>query len=365
LDLPRSVKVEFNDAIRLQVLEHSTESFWEGLGYLKTYKAEHGDCRVPSEFKTNDGYALGWWLGSRRSEYRMGVLTQERIDALDALAVIWDELEHDFQEGLNRLAAYKAECGHVRVHANFKTEDGYNLGSWASSRRTNYRRGVLTQERIDALGALGFIWDAPEEKFQEGLSHLSAYKTEFGHCKVPNKFKTDDGYRLGGWVGRCRRFYRNGRLSQERADALGALGFVWDQLDEDFQEGLTYLKAYKTEHGHLRVLQNFKTEEGHNLGTWVGSRRADYKKGVLTQERIDALGALGFIWDQLEESFQTGLGYLSAYKAEHGDCVVPATFKAEDGFALGSWCAHRRTDYKNGKLSQERIDVLKALGFDL
>ena len=66
-----------------------------------------------------------------------------------------------------------------------------------------------------------------------------------------------------------------------------------------------------------------------------------------------------------EDKYQRGLGYLKAYKAEHGDCKMPPSFKTEDGFNLGSWCSSRRQDYKKGKLSEERIDVLEALGFDL
>jgi hypothetical protein len=82
-------------------------------------------------------------------------------------------------------------------------------------------------------------------------------------------------------------------------------------------------------------------------------------------ERIAALEELGFVWDPLEEDYQRALGYLKAYKAEHGDCRVPQSFKTEDGFNLGNWCANRRKAYKKGKLSQERIDALEALGFDL
>ena len=109
---------------------------------------------------------------------------------------------------------------------------------------------------------------------------------------------------------------------------------------------------------------HFKTEHGFPLGNWCASRRNLYKNGKLSDERIDALEALGFIWDQLEDDFQIGLGYLKAYKAEHGDCRVPRRFKTEDGFNLGTWCSSRRKDYIVGRLSQERIDALEALGFD-
>ena len=90
LDLPRSVTAGFNDAIRLQLLEHSTESFWERLGYLKAYKAEHGDCMVPDRLKIEGGFRLGWWVKRRRNEHKNERLTEDRVDALDALGFVWD-----------------------------------------------------------------------------------------------------------------------------------------------------------------------------------------------------------------------------------------------------------------------------------
>ncbi len=163
LDLPRSVDAAFSDAIRLHALEHSTESFWEGLGYLKAYKKEHRDCRVPERFKTKDSYGLGLWVSNRRRDYKEGALSQDRIDALEALGFIWDPIEHGFREGLSRLSVYKKEHRDCRVPHKFKTKDGYGLGLWVSNRRADYKRGKLSQERIEALEALGFIWD-PRKK---------------------------------------------------------------------------------------------------------------------------------------------------------------------------------------------------------
>jgi predicted helicase len=163
LDLPRSVDASFSDAIRLHALEHSTESFWEGLGYLKAYKKEHGDCRVPAKFNTKDGYTLGSWVHERRKNYVKSSLTQERIDVLDALGFVWDPIEQNFQEGLSRLAAYKTEYGHVRVPQGFNMKDGYALGSFVSNLRRRYNKGTLAEERIKALNALDFIWDAKKK----------------------------------------------------------------------------------------------------------------------------------------------------------------------------------------------------------
>ncbi len=61
------------------------------------------------------------------------------------------------------------------------------------------------------------------------------------------------------------------------------------------------------------------------------------KKSALSLERIEALEALGVIWHANEEDYQSALGYLKGYNAEHGHCRVHQRFKTEDGCKLGSW----------------------------
>ena len=226
-DLPLAVDASFSDAITLKLLERTTESFWAGLGYLKAYKAEHGDCRVHASFKAEDGFTLGKWCSHRRNDYKNGRLTQDRIDALNELGFVWDSIEEDFQRGLHYLKAYKRKHGDTRVHQRFLTEDGFRLGAWVARRRGWYRHERLTQDRIDALDALGLVWDPLEEDFQIGLGYLKAYKAEHGDCKVPSSFKTEDGFNLGNWCANRRGAYNKSELSQERIDALEALGFVW------------------------------------------------------------------------------------------------------------------------------------------
>lgn len=364
LDLPRSVNAAFNDAIQLQVLEHSTEDFWEGLGYLTAYKEEHGDCRVNDDFVTEGNFRLGRWVGRQRSASRAGRLPRKRVGALNELGFIWDPLEDDFQRGLSYLKAYKEKHGHCRMKGR-EIFDGFSLGSWVLGRRKALAKGQLSQERIDVLDALGFIWDALEDDFQRGLGYLKAYKKEFGDCSVPALFDIPDKFNLGTWVSSRRADYKNSRLPKERIEALDALGFIWDEIEELFQVGLGYLKAYKKEFGHSKVPIRHITDDGYPLGAWVSKKREEHRAGKerLTSERIDALNSLGFVWDPFEKAYQRGLGYLKAYKEKHGHCNVSLHVKTDDGYALGSWVANKRTSYRGNHLSDLRIKELNALGF--
>ena len=66
-DLPTSVNEDFAQSLRAYLVAQTTESwmFWYGL--LETFVKEHGHCRVPVRYKTDDGYRLGKWVGKQRS----------------------------------------------------------------------------------------------------------------------------------------------------------------------------------------------------------------------------------------------------------------------------------------------------------
>ena len=58
---------------------------------------------------------------------------------------------------------------------------------------------------------------------------------------------------------------------------------------------------------------------------------------------------------------EEGLGAAMAFRREHGHLRVRANHVTETGFKLGSWIVVRRVEYREGRLSQERIAQLDAL----
>ena len=99
------------------------------------------------------------WLSSRRAEYLKGTLSPERIAALEELGLVWDPHEQWWQEGLTACRGWIAEHGSLVTATRTAKLGSFNLGSWLGTRRSEYQRGTLSQDRIAALEELGMVWN--------------------------------------------------------------------------------------------------------------------------------------------------------------------------------------------------------------
>ncbi len=127
--------------------------------------------------------------------------------------------------------------------------------------------------------------------------------------------------------------------------------------------GVVHLRSYVAREGHATVPNGFVTDDGFNLGYWVGHRRQDRQAGRLTAVMIAELDALGMVWgSSRDDGYRIGMAHLRAYIAREGHANVPRSCVTEDGFRLGYWVNSRRQDRRVGRLSTARIAELSALG---
>ena len=329
---------------------------------LQQYKVEHGDVLVPQQYKTADDFALGHWVGRQRVEKAKDKLAAGRVAQLDKLGFVWDSLDEIWASAFLQLQEYKVEHGDVLVPQQYKTADGFALGSWVGTQRIAKAKDKLAAGRVAQLDKLGFVWDPLDEIWASAFLQLQQYKVEHGDVLVPSQFKTADGFALGSWVKNQRFAKAKGKLASERVTQLDKLGFVWDPLDEIWASAFLQLQQYKVEYGDILVPWQFKTADGFALGRWVGKQRIAKAKDKLASERVTQLDKLGFVWDPLDEIWASAFLQLQQYKVEHGDVLVPWQFKS-DGFALGHWVGRQRVEKAKDKLAAGRVAQLDKLGF--
>jgi hypothetical protein len=322
----------------------------EGFSRLKAYKEREGDCRVRA-LHVENGFRLGSWVGVQRgNRHRM---SGERRQRLDKLGFVWDILRYQWGEGFSYLQAFKKREGHCRVAA-LHIENGFRLGSWVSLQRGN--KDKMSAEQRQRLDTLGFVWGFWSSQWEKGFSCLENYMKREGHCRVP-ALHIENGFRLGQWVG-VQRAHRN-KLDVQNRERLDQLGFVWDVLSSQWEDGLSYLHSYKDREGHCRVPYNH-IENGFRLGQWVVVQRQRNKDALLPPERRTRLSKLGFVWDVFSSQWEEGFSFLKAYKRREGHCRVPQSY-SERGFRLGQWVAVQRR--QKDTMPTDRRRYLTKLGF--
>ena len=124
------------------------------------------------------------------------------------------------------------------------------------------------------------------------------------------------------------------------------------------------------EHGHLQLPADYKAE-GIWLAKWLDEqrqiRRGKRKGKSLTDDQISRLEAIGMIWEnrsrqERQDSWQKQYQSAKAYYDTHGDLAVPSDYSAQDGKNLSLWLYRQRKAKKEGRLPEEQVDLLEAIG---
>ena len=207
--------------------------------------------------------------------------------------------------------------------------------------------------------------------WREFYIELQSYVAQHGHARVPYHYPVNP--RLGRWVTRQRKLYRNLQemtpqqlanqrsssvLSEERIAALQEIGFQFQSArTHTWPQRYDELCLYRAMHGDCLVPLN--CEDFPGLGSWVRNQRTQYRnillgrsqssgkrKGAgMTPEKIKALQSVGFVWDSQREDFwKERFDELIDFQAVYGHCFVPERY--HENPQLGIWVSNQRAAYK-------------------
>lgn len=345
---------------------HRLEAAWEkGFASAQKYRTEHGDLLVPVRYRDKNDFALGEWIVYNRQRYLGGNLTQNRIERLEAIGMVWSTSNDLWEQNYAAATQYYLEHGDLEVPIKYETPSGFGLGVWLGAQRAAHKAGELPQEQVERLDALGMDWtNRNDRKWMSLYDVAAAYYHEHGNLNVPSEYVTPDGVLLGKWVARQRYAYLNpdrssARVTPERKTLLDKLGMVWEKYDP-WQERYDLALAYKTEHGDLEIPSVYKTADGVWLGSWVNRQRQALNSGssALSSERRKLLRTLfkgerrpsdpaadhGTVREaNWERNFRSAARYARKYK----HLLVPASYVDSDGVRLGVWISNLRAARKN------------------
>jgi len=244
--------------------------------------------------------SLKQWLDRQRNQYsrreqgKSTTLTDYRMEKLNSLGVVWRRHQTSWMEYYNQLKRFLDENGHINVPRS------HHLYNWVHIQRKGYQgtsRTRLSDDRIEKLNELGFVWDYHEAVWNEHFQDLCRFHDYHGHCLVPHLYAAN--VTLARWVDQQRRQYKDLRdgktsgLTPRRMKLLEDVGFVWNAHDVAWNDKFTELQEYMQTNGKA---PQFSTK----LGSWLKVQQRLYnrllkgEKVSLTKERLTKLRSLGF-----------------------------------------------------------------------
>ena len=354
-------------------LRREMEARWEVLCQAAAdAAAKEGTLELPRSYTIHSGVPVGKWLELQRqvqAGQRPGRLTAEQAAKLEKLGIRWNHrLEAAWEKGFASAQKYRTEHGDLLVPVRYRDKNDFALGEWIVYNRQRYISGNLTRARIERLEAIGMVWNASTDLWEQSYAAAARYYLEHKDLEVPIKYETPSGFGLGVWLGAQRAAHKAGELPQEQVERLDALGMDWtNRNDRKWMSLYDVAAAYYHEHGNLNVPSEYVTPDGVLLGKWVARQRYAYlnpdrSSARVTPERKALLDKLGMVWEKYDP-WQERYDLALAYKTEHGDLEIPSVYKTADGVWLGSWVSRQRQALNSGSsaLSSERRKLLRIL----
>lgn len=149
----------------------TVDEMWEeNRQALITYKDENGNISVPSKSK------LGRWIENQRRAYKLGKMSQKRIELLQEIHFFDDPqqpVEQRRTEALREATFGKWDEKRQELlkyklkHGNFDVPSKSQLGRWIENQKRAYRLDNLSNKRVELLSQMGLLmeWDnSPKRK---------------------------------------------------------------------------------------------------------------------------------------------------------------------------------------------------------
>jgi hypothetical protein len=260
---------------------------------LKKYKEKHGDCQVSPVSDQN----LSLWVEEQSRCYANGTLTKGQIIGLLRIGLdLRAELER-WNNMFRQMSHFFSEHGHCVVPSNDVSLRP--LFDWAQRQREI--RALLTKSQYDSLCSCDFPWDENEAVWKEMIFALRSFRSDHGHCAVPQIYLPYPSLAL--WVLQMRQQYERWKRGEEtilcesKIEELEKEGFVWDESAREWDIRYKELVDFFLTNGHCSVPLWYPLNPP--LGHWVvmQQRQLDLmRKGLpykLTDESVRLLEKMG------------------------------------------------------------------------
>ena len=271
---------------------------WEcSFNIYKEFKEKYN--RKPKNKEKYKDLDLKVWEDLQIKNYKQGKLSEEKIQKLEAIDFIFkNRLEYKWEYNLELYKEFKEKYN--REPKNKEKYKGIGLCTWLEKQRSLYNQGKLSEEKIQKLKVLGFIFEyTVNYEWEYNLELYKEFKEKYNRePKVTERYKEIN---LGNWAEKQRSLYSQGKLSDERIQKLKKCNF-------DFENNYRKLKYIKYWESCFKLYKEFKEKYNRepksterykeiDLNAWLYRQRRSYNQGKLSEERKQKLESIGVKFD--------------------------------------------------------------------
>ncbi len=366
---------------QLRKITDFDEIWWSNYEKLIDFYKEKGHSEVPTRYKKDK--SLGTWVVAQGQKRRENRLSQDRIDLLDELNFNWNRYARVFDQFCERLIEFKKKYGHTEVP--ILSKDFPKLGKWTNKFRVILNKGIeqkdgsikhksgkLTKAQIEKLEELDFKKSVRITDWFVYYEMLKEFYYEHGHSKPS---LSEDGT-LYYWCYRLRK--QQTSLSDKQRKLLEEIDFDFT-LDFKFsskgnrtywEERIVELQLFFEDKRHFNITR--QNEEFKGLYSWLVFQRRNFRKGQLSESKVNDLKKIGFDFNKHfhpnytiktrgNVDWNARLEELKKYFETYGTFYISS--KDEQNKSILSWLRYQRKLYREGKMPQENAEKLIDLGY--
>ena len=334
-DIPEKITKRFSESLYTVLVRETSDTWLENYGKLKTFLTKNNNDYPSGESN------LGLWVGNQRTQKKNGTLRKDREELLNEINFIWNFLDHIWDRNYELLKEIYKKQGYSHIPNNLIV-NGIKLGSWQQELRKDRRK--TSRERLEKLSRIGFIFNVSDERWYRNFNEFSIFLKE-------NESYPQYLSKLGRWVNAVRQSEKKGSLDKKKLELLKSINFIFSPFDELWKKNISDLEIFIKENGHGSPPRNT------SIGNWVPKLRVDFKRGLLSNEKVKELKSIGFIFEHVEEEWNMQFNDLKIFYEKNNGNPPPV------GSKLNNWCNTQRDYFKKGKLSEKRINLLNSINF--
>jgi len=314
---------------------------------------------------------LANWLRRQRDQHKKQKLSPEKFKLLDSIGIVWDtekQRRDSWNSKYNKLIEFRKTDPDRWPNSNSKDKEERYLGKWCfnniqwkKGNLKKFRYGEYPKERKQKLDRIGFVWRSGNER------EVTSWENNFIKLKRsldinPDYLPTiDEDKYYYNWLSTQYHYYKNIKLSDEKIEKLKQIGFEeWysHRKKSTWEENFNKLRNYLDE--NQNKLPSYNTDEF--IYQWIFRQKYQYHRGELSEYQISKLSKLG-LKDWLTRVHIPRDSRWNIKYDELKDYIminkkIPSI---KENKKLNKWIYKQKNRYNKGKLSQEKIDLLKKL----